>query len=186
MCLHMKKPTHRLGFTLIELMIVVAIIGVLAAIAIPAFLDYMKRSRATEAGEQLNAIGKVQKRTYGENSSFTVGNGAFLPTGVSATSGCCGLKGGTESTPGTTVNNKCKSTPAAFKADSQWVAMGFSVGEESAYGYSYVGTSATKFTAYAIGDVDCDGVVATFTLQGTLDSAGNPSVNLIKPAAGVY
>ena len=176
------------GFTLIELMIVVAIIGILAAVAIPAFLDYMKKSKATEAGEQLNAIGKVQKRAYGENSSFTpgTGGGAFLPTGVSTTTGCCGLKGGTETTPGTVVNNKCMSTPTAFKGDAAWSAMGFSVGEESAYGYSYVATTATAFTAYAIGDADCDGTPATFTLQGTLDAAGNPSVNLIKPAAGVF
>ena len=184
----MKQRKKMAGFTLIELMIVVAIIGILAAVAIPAFLDYRKKSKATEAGEQLNAIGKVQKRAYGENSSFTpgTGGGAFLPTGVSTTTGCCGLKGGTETTPGTIVNNKCKSTPTAFKGDAAWNAMGFSVGEESAYGYSYVATTATAFTAYAIGDADCDGVPATFTLQGTLDAAGNPSVNLIKPAAGVF
>ena len=145
-----------------------------------------KKEKMTEAGEYLNAIGKMQKRAYGENSSFTVGNGAFLPTGVSATNGCCGMKGGTETTPGTTVNNKCKATPSAFRADPLWGKMAFSVDEEGIYGYSFVGTSATSFTAYAIGDADCDEVAATFTLQGTIDAAGNPSVNLIKPPPGVF
>jgi len=148
--------------------------------------DYMKKSKATEASEQLNALGKLQKMTYGENSSFTVGNAAFLPTGASAKTGCCGGKGGTEGVAGTAVNNKCTATPSAFKADPQWNAMGFEVGEESIYGYSFVGTSATSFTAYAIGDADCDGNPATFTLQGTITADGNPSVNLIKPPAGVY
>src|SRR5947208_813313 len=129
----------RAGFTLIELMIVVAIIGILAAVAIPAFLDYMKRSKATEASEQLNAIGKLQKRSYGDNSSFTVGNAAFLPAGANTTTGCCGLKGGNPQRPGTSVNNKCPGDPAGFQADPQWVGMGFSVGEEASYGYSYVG-----------------------------------------------
>jgi type IV pilus assembly protein PilA len=184
----MKKKIA--GFTLIELMIVVAIIGILAAVAIPAFLEYMKKSRATEASEQLNGIGKKQKTLYGDNGSFTVGTGGLLPVNASAGGGnnCCGGKGGTESTPGTTVNNKCTSAPSAFKADATWgtTGMNFAVGEESSYQYSYVGASATAFTAYAIGDTDCDSVSATFSLLGTLDASSNPSVNLVKPPNGTF
>src|SRR6267142_2825823 len=75
------------GFTLIELMIVVAIIGILAAVAIPAFMDYIKRSKSSEAALQLNKIGKNAKRVYSETSSYVIGTAGQLPAKVAT--GCC-------------------------------------------------------------------------------------------------
>ncbi len=52
----LKKVKNKKGFTLIELMIVVAIVGILAAIAIPNFLNYQAKSQQTEAKTNLGSI----------------------------------------------------------------------------------------------------------------------------------
>ncbi len=65
------------GFTLIELMIVVAIIGILAAIAIPNFLRYQARSRQSEAKTNLGAVFVAETSFFGEQSQY----GTFAQVG---------------------------------------------------------------------------------------------------------
>ena len=59
------------GFTLIELMIVVAIIAILAAIAIPNFLSFVSKTRRSEVKSSLSAIYKAELSYFGENDTFS-------------------------------------------------------------------------------------------------------------------
>src|SRR5690242_19789803 len=69
----MKKLAK--GFTLIELMIVVAIIGILAAIAIPNFIKFQARSKQSEAKANLKAIVTAQKAYFQEKDHYSTFTG---------------------------------------------------------------------------------------------------------------
>lgn len=58
------------GFTLIELMIAVVIIGILSAIAYPSYTDYVRKSRRAEAKSMLQEIQLVQERYRANNSTY--------------------------------------------------------------------------------------------------------------------
>jgi type IV pilus assembly protein PilA len=72
------------GFTLIELMIVVAIIGILAAIAIPAYQDYTVRSQVTEGLNLASDMKAAVAETYAQTGSWPLDNDAV---GLSNTAG---------------------------------------------------------------------------------------------------
>src|SRR4051794_22908521 len=64
----LKKTSHRGGFTLVEIMIVVAIIALLASIAVPSFLRARKRSQATATLESLRMIDGAKDQYALENN----------------------------------------------------------------------------------------------------------------------
>jgi Tfp pilus assembly protein PilE len=148
------------------LMIPTAGIGVLAAVAIPAFLDYQKRGRTTGAQLELNKLGKSLKVYYIENSAFPVGDAPLTPDKP-----CCGQP-----------TNKCAVDPAMFTG--VWQKLDFSIDEPTAYRYGYHSDGKTVEIS-AVGDLDCDGHEATYKLEVAAPN-GNPTAAIATPPAGVY
>lgn len=68
------------GITLIELMIVVAIVGLLSAIAYPAYDGYVKRSKRVVAEGDLYAFRNAMQRFFSENNTYVGSNGAAIGT----------------------------------------------------------------------------------------------------------
>lgn len=154
----LRKKLKQKGFTLIELMIVVAIIGILAAVAIPAFMDYMKKSKKTEASLQLNKIAKNDKVYFVTNANWVTVNGSAKPQ--SATN--------------------CKyAVDTSWASDSGWAALDFQIDEPNLFQYSYTG-GTTSALANAVGDLDCDGTSITYGLFLTATN-GNPAMSITEP-----
>jgi type IV pilus assembly protein PilA len=81
----MKKQQS--GFTLIELMIVVAIIGILAAIAIPSYMDYTKKARVSEGLNLSGAVKAGVSEYYASNNAWPTTNAMIGMVSASSISG---------------------------------------------------------------------------------------------------
>ena len=95
------RMRNKKGFTLIELMIVVAIIGILAAIAIPNFLKFQAKSKQSEAKTNLKAIYTAETGYFGENNTYNEFNAVnWEPVGAARYTYSVGSDNGIATPPG--------------------------------------------------------------------------------------
>jgi type IV pilus assembly protein PilA len=181
------------GFTLIELMIVVAIVGVLAVLAVYGVRRYIASSKTAEARNQLGQIGKDAQTAYEKETMAA----AVLSQGTSTSVLRALCKSATKTVPqgGVTAikGRKYQSSPAEWTVDAATNAgfscLKFEIDQPQYYLYNYTatvtGAVGDSFTASANGDLNGDGVLSTFTWTGTVGSGLvlnlAPNMNEVNP-----
>jgi prepilin-type N-terminal cleavage/methylation domain-containing protein len=155
----MKLAINRLkaGFTLVELMIVVVILGILAAVAIPAFSRYVKRSKTSEANQNLQAIFQGETAYYNRSSEIS---GSTVTSFVA-----CAVQPATVPSGARVLGN--------WQA-SNWTDIGFASDKTVYYQYEVrsSGTGGTSAaTIDALGNLDGDSSNSTFRRLMTISSS---------------
>ena len=166
-----KARSARAGFTLIELMIVIVIVGVLAATASYGYQKFLRKSKSTEVRGNLNTIAKNVLLYYSVQSYDKQGNP--LPKEFPLL-------------PYTPPANPCSTGSARYKKgigiwkQQGWDKISFSISSSHYYQYK-VDTSGkganAKFTIVARGDLDCDSIYSIYKVRGKINNqTGSPVV----------
>ena len=151
---------YHIGFSLVELMIVVAILGLMVAIVVPSMITYIANTKTTEANENLRSISE-HAISYYHTEHYYGTNGTNKQDGIypgcqtndNATPSACGATANT--CTGLTVVVGQRIAPTTISWNNQpWARLQFSIGSPMFYCYAYTtNNTVTTFEAKAIGSL---------------------------------
>jgi type IV pilus assembly protein PilA len=157
------------GFTLIELMIVVAIVGVLAAVAIPAFMKYIRRSKTIEATMNLRKMYDGAVAYYVADHSDVNGKAIDRQFPMNAPS----VPSLSTLSANQLAGLRYQSSPAEWKQGG-WTGLEFFISDSQVFAYTFLSSgvsTSSKASMIANGDQNGNKVYSTFErdMVGTLE-----------------
>jgi type IV pilus assembly protein PilA len=177
-----RRSGRRRGFTLIELMIVVAIIGILAVLAIYAVRKYVTHTKTSEAVNSIGEMGKDQTAAFEKETmaglALSPGSGAGLSRALCATPSAS-----VPSSAGKIKGQKYQSDQTAGKdwnldqatAGKGFACLRFTMDAPQYYMYNFTTTNGTvaggTWVAIANGDLNGDGNLSIFELDGVIQTS---------------